>query len=384
MGVQFDRILDRVDGPFARVDDYRWLQPAGTVGTASGSGWLDAVAPLQRRVHRGQPAAQGGRPVSAASSQADGIPGRQDLRAFPMGTESARSSRTSRTTKGLQRSSSLQPSQPSQPSRSDRREWPLGQVRRLDAVRLDPLAARAVRVPFEVVYPPTLDAGNLAAKFDVLIFPDGAIPASDRRSVSPAAASWAGCRRRTEIPAEYRARLGRITVAKTRSRRSAAFVEAGGRSSPSAARRSIWPSPRPRRVELTWSNGRRRGRSGRCRARSSTCRARCSRRAVDNTAPLAWGLGPNTIVFFDESPAFRLDRGAEAARAGAAGGLVRHRHAAPQRLGLGPDLPRRRRRGGGGAGRTGKVYLFGPEITFRAQPHGTFKFLFNAIMGREP
>ena len=27
----------------------------------------------------------------------------------------------------------------------------------------------------------------------------------------------------------------------------------------------------------------------------------------------------------------------------------------------------------------GKVYLFGPEITFRGQPHGTFKFLFNAI-----
>jgi len=28
----------------------------------------------------------------------------------------------------------------------------------------------------------------------------------------------------------------------------------------------------------------------------------------------------------------------------------------------------------------GKVYLFGPEITFRGQPHGTFKFLFNAIL----
>ena len=27
----------------------------------------------------------------------------------------------------------------------------------------------------------------------------------------------------------------------------------------------------------------------------------------------------------------------------------------------------------------GKVYLFGPEITFRGQPHGTFKFLFNGI-----
>ena len=27
----------------------------------------------------------------------------------------------------------------------------------------------------------------------------------------------------------------------------------------------------------------------------------------------------------------------------------------------------------------GRVLLFGPEITFRAQSHGTFKFLFNAI-----
>ena len=25
------------------------------------------------------------------------------------------------------------------------------------------------------------------------------------------------------------------------------------------------------------------------------------------------------------------------------------------------------------------MFLFGPEITFRAQPHGTFKFLFNSI-----
>jgi hypothetical protein len=27
----------------------------------------------------------------------------------------------------------------------------------------------------------------------------------------------------------------------------------------------------------------------------------------------------------------------------------------------------------------GRVMLFGPEILERAQPHGTFKFLFNAI-----
>ena len=27
----------------------------------------------------------------------------------------------------------------------------------------------------------------------------------------------------------------------------------------------------------------------------------------------------------------------------------------------------------------GRVYLFGPEILHRAQPHGTFKLFFNAI-----
>ena len=25
------------------------------------------------------------------------------------------------------------------------------------------------------------------------------------------------------------------------------------------------------------------------------------------------------------------------------------------------------------------MFLLGPEVTFRAQPHGTFKFLFNGI-----
>ena len=33
--------------------------------------------------------------------------------------------------------------------------------------------------PFEVVYPQTLDAGNLKAKYDVLIFADGGIPETD-------------------------------------------------------------------------------------------------------------------------------------------------------------------------------------------------------------
>jgi hypothetical protein len=27
----------------------------------------------------------------------------------------------------------------------------------------------------------------------------------------------------------------------------------------------------------------------------------------------------------------------------------------------------------------GRLFLFGPELLFRAQPHGTFRFVFNAL-----
>ena len=56
-----------------------------------------------------------------------------------------------------------------------------------------------------------------------------------------------------------------------------------------------------------------------------------------------------------------------------------------QRLRCGADGPGVSRMLKGGAAAVdaplgkGRVLLFGPEITFRAQAHGTFKFLFNGI-----
>ena len=47
--------------------------------------------------------------------------------------------------------------------------------------------------PFEVVYPQTLDAGNLNTKFDVLIFPTEAIP----RAMAPRSPHRRMCRRNT-------------------------------------------------------------------------------------------------------------------------------------------------------------------------------------------
>ncbi|MDQ3674963.1 MAG: M14 family metallopeptidase, partial [Gemmatimonadota bacterium] len=73
--------------------------------------------------------------------------------------------------------------------------------------------------PYQVVYPPMLDAGRLNETFDVLILPDGArftdVPAADGREVRPG-----------DVPEEFRGRVGTLTVARTVPQ-VRAFLEAG-------------------------------------------------------------------------------------------------------------------------------------------------------------
>ena len=59
--------------------------------------------------------------------------------------------------------------------------------------------------------------------------------------------------------------------------------------------------------------------------------------------------------------------------------MVRQRLAAAQRVGFGQGYLQSGVQILDASVGAGKLYLFGPEITFRAQPHGTFKFLFNGI-----
>jgi hypothetical protein len=98
------------------------------------------------------------------------------------------------------------------------------------------------------------------------------------------------------------------------------------------------------------------------------------RMRVDNTMPLAYGFEPDVDVFFEHSPVFRVD--ADATRRGAAwftGAPLRSGWALGQSFLAGGVAAVDAQLG------RGRVLLFGPEITFRAQSHGTFKFLFNAI-----
>jgi zinc carboxypeptidase len=102
------------------------------------------------------------------------------------------------------------------------------------------------------------------------------------------------------------------------------------------------------------------------------------RAAVDPAAPSAAGAEDHVDIFFNNSPVFRL---APNAASRGIRPVIWFDTANPLRSGW--AWGQNYLDGGTTAfeasvGR-GKVYAFGPEITFRAQPHGTFKFLFNGI-----
>ena len=100
--------------------------------------------------------------------------------------------------------------------------------------------------------------------------------------------------------------------------------------------------------------------------------------AVDTTAPSAAGSEDHIDVFFNNSPVFRL---APNAAARGIRPVMWFDTATPLRSGW--AWGQNYLEGGTTAFEAtvgeGRVYAFGPEITFRAQPHGTFKFLFNGI-----
>jgi hypothetical protein len=226
--------------------------------------------------------------------------------------------------------------------------------------------------PFEVVFPQTLDAGNLNAKYDVLVFVDGAIPMTDGGG---GRGGFGGQPAAESIPAEFRGWLGRLTVAKTVPELKK-FVENGGTiltigSSTSLGYHLGLPiksalvevvngAERPLPREKYYVPG-------------SILEAR-----IDNTDPIAYGMERHAYVFYDESPAFRLQP--EAALKGVRP-VAWYDSASPLRSGWAwgqqyldqavsiVDAPYGK----------GRVVLFGNEVLWRGQPHGSFKLFFNGI-----
>jgi Zinc carboxypeptidase len=227
---------------------------------------------------------------------------------------------------------------------------------------------------FDIVYPAALDAGNLRAKYDVLLFPDGGIPENE----GGGGGGGFGGRQpnANEIPEEYRSHLGRVTIAKTVPMLKQ-FAEAGGTIvafGGSAVLGHHLGLPVSDHLVEIQQDGTEKPLPG----TKFYVPGSILSMAVDNTSPLAYGFDKKVDVLFDSSPVLELAPNATMRGVKAVGWFdskttLRSGWAWGQHyLQGGTEIAEAQ------VGK-GKVFLIGPEITFRAQPHGTFKFLFNAI-----
>jgi hypothetical protein len=227
--------------------------------------------------------------------------------------------------------------------------------------------------PFDVIYPKTVDAGNLAGKYDVVILPSGAVPASDR---APARGFFDNADT-SAVPAEYRERLGRMTIARSVPQLKQ-FLEAGGTVVAVGTSANLGVHlglPITSALTEHTASGDRDLPADKFYVPGSVLRVQ-----VDTTQAVSYGLSRDLDVFYDNSPAFRL--GSDAAAKGVRP-LAWFPNATPLRSGWAwgqSYLDGAVEAAEATVGR-GTLYMFAPEITFRGQPHGTFKWLFNGIYG---
>jgi hypothetical protein len=372
MGVEFDRVLDGFDGPFEVVQGFA-RPPAGRIADADGAaGFLlshsvNDVAIITNRLLEGghavhwltEPTSVRGRefaPGTVYIPAADGVEVElanwlSDLGITAQGVDSE----------------------------------PAVDMLALNSVRIglwDEYGGsmpsgwtrwifEQFEFPYEVVYPKALSEVALRDRFDVLVFVTDAIPASDEGG-----GGWFEIFGQTpdekSIPEEYQGWLGKVTVAETVPR-LVDFLEDGGTivaigSSTAMASHAGLPLTN----HLVDGNGVPLGEEA-YYVPGSVLRAR-----VDNTQPLAFGVPDEVDVFFNNSPVMRL---APAAVAAGVTPVAWFESDAPLRSGW--AWGQHRLKGGLAVAKArvgeGNLFLFGPEIAMRGQPHGTFKFLFNGI-----
>ncbi|MDD5541540.1 MAG: M14 family metallopeptidase [Acidobacteriia bacterium] len=375
MGVRFDRVLDGFDGPFAKLDGVQPMAPGKVFGTTTTGGYfishrINNSFIVVNRLLKNH--------CDVYWLKRDLMENGQDLGAGMIWTPASSTALT------ILEQGAKELGVPVHAAAS----MPPGGAWKIQPVRIglyDQYGGlmpsgwlrwlfEQFEFPYEVVYPQSLDAGNLKDRFDVLVFTDGAF-----RGITPSGrgggGGFGGAINPENIPAEYRSWLGRITPDKTVPQLKK-FVEAGGTvltvgSSTSLAKllgvpvgnylteRDAEGKERPLAREKFYIPG-------------SLVRV-----TIDNTNPLAYGMPSTADVDFDSSPVFRIIPDEKVKPS-----LVAW-YSGSETLDSGWAWGQSYLDGGVAIAESsigaGKVIVLGPEVTYRGQPHETFKFLFNGL-----
>ena len=368
MGVKFDRILDPFDGPFEKVEGLQHAPATAILGSGS-AGYLidhqqnDAFILVNRLLKNGdevywlkQPVKLAGRDVGAGTMF------------VPAGPKTSAVIRKATSELGVIVQA------------VDHR--PSGAAYKLKPVRIGlwdqyggSMTSGWLRwifeqfeFPFEVVYPGALDQGDLAARFDVIVFPSGATSRTVNafnRQPNP-----------DEIPEEYRKMLGRVTT-ETTVPQLRKFVEAGGTivtigDSTGLAQLLGLPLTNGL-VERTAD-----GKEHPLPHEKFYVPGSVLQVSLDNTNPIAYGMPSTADVFFENSPVFRMAPDAELKGVKPVAWFP---NATPLRSGWawGQGYLEGTVAAAEAPLGEGKVMLLCVEAAFRGQPHGTYKLLFNSI-----
>jgi Zinc carboxypeptidase len=370
MGIKFDRVLNGFDGPFEEIADERLAPPTATVVERDGDvGYLldhrrnDAFRAVNRLLKDGEEV----RRVQASSKLGDATiaPGTFFIpkRATTKDRAAKLAAELGVPFVGVAAAPDALPLKPARIALWDRHggSMPSGWTRWL---------LERFEFPFDVVFAPDFERGNLRARYDTILLVDGAYSGrggdpKEEAEKEPKKPTVKGSNRPGPLTATALPHLK-------------AFLDAGGTvlaiGSSTRLARDLGLPVANHLADLDEPAKERPGGATKYYIPSSVLRV-----AVDPANPLAWGMGNVADVMFSMSPTFRLTGGADGAGVRK---VAWFDSKAPLRSGWawGQDYLE-----GGvavvdakvGAGR---LALFGPEVLFRGQPHGTFKLVFNGIM----
>jgi hypothetical protein len=225
---------------------------------------------------------------------------------------------------------------------------------------------------FELIFAKEIDEGNLNKKYDAILFISGGIPAVGRNGSS----SWGTPPTESNTPAEYHHMLGNITAEKSIPQ-IRTFIENGGKVvAVGSASNLVYHFQLPVKNALVevQRDGTERSLPGeKYYVPGSVLVSR-----VDNSIPSNWGLGSHVDVLFNNSPVFKLKPEAKLQ-----GYQVLSWFDTKTPLKSGWAWGQSYLEDGISAFSApmgkGMLYVYGPEITYRAQSHGTFKMLFNNL-----